>query len=152
VRFIWYGIAVNRLALVGAWANLARLAANGHEIELTIMDERPNAPFGLGEEVNVYHVRWSLDQENEIIARHDIALLPPYPGPWGWVKSNNKVLTAYACGLPTTPGLRWNDGFIKMVADAEVRAMSGRGGRRHIAENCSVEKSAREWDALLNHS
>jgi hypothetical protein len=101
VRFIWFGLAANRIALYGAMANLTRLVANGHKIELTIMDDRPDIRFEVvGNHFPVYHVKWELDREVEILSSHDIALLPPYPGPWGEVKSNNKQLTAWACGLP----------------------------------------------------
>ena len=39
VRFVWYGIGVNRHSLLGAWANLCRLAANGYNVSLTLMDD-----------------------------------------------------------------------------------------------------------------
>ena len=49
VRFIWYGMGVNRPSLAGAWINLHRLVANGHDISLTVMDDMPGTPLGFGE-------------------------------------------------------------------------------------------------------
>jgi hypothetical protein len=149
VRFIWYGIAVNRAALVGAWTNLARLAALGYELELTVMDERPDVTLNLGPEFPVYHKLWRLSEENAIIANHDIALLPPYPGPWGAVKSNNRELTAWACGIPATTGLRWHDGFINLVERTSAREAAGLGGRTAVEANHDVKQSAADWEALV---
>jgi hypothetical protein len=149
VRFIWYGIAVNRSAMVGAWTNLARLAALDYKIELTVFDERPEIELKLGPEVPVYHKRWRLAQENAVIASHDIALLPPYPGPWSTVKSNNKELTAWACGLPSTTGVRWHDGFIELVDRASTRKAAGHGGRTAVEANHDVRQTAADWEELL---
>lgn len=108
VRLIWFGLAVNRWAILSALANLERLAANGHKIELTIMDDVPGR-WDVTDAFPIYHVPWSLEKENEIIAAHDLAVLPPYPGPWGKVKSNNRMLTAVACGVPVVGGLDYAD-------------------------------------------
>lgn len=145
VRFIWYGVAANRVALAGAWPNLVRLS---HEfpIELTIMDDRPDIPLGYGYEIPLIYVKWQLDREVEIICRHDIALLPPYPGPWGEVKSNNKALTAYACGLVPVDGFDYET-LRDLVANPGQRwPMLG----KDVLETYHhVSESAAEWEALL---
>lgn len=139
-RFIWFGLASNRVALAGAWANLCRLKANGHNISLTILDDRPDLPLGYGDELPVYHTQWKLNTEVEIIAQHDIALLPPYPGPWGKMKSDNKELSAMACGLHVTNGLnylfmrRWTEEATDKDFDYYIP---------------DVKHSAAEWEALL---
>ena len=127
VRFIWFGVSVNRVALAAGWANLARLAANGHKIELTVFDNAPGVPLQMGDEFPQYSVPWSLEHENEVIANHDIAILPPYPGPWGAMKSNNKALTAWACGLPVAYGQHY-ERLEHIVENAEARAQAGWAG------------------------
>lgn len=146
VRLIWFGIAANRVALWGARANLERLVANGHKIELTIFDDRPDVRFAFSDAFPIYHVQWSLDKEVEVLAAHDVALLPPYPGPWGRVKSNNKTITAYMCGIPYTSAFDYLD-LEKMVSDEDYRQWE--------SENCvkgvvNVAQSAIEWEALLS--
>ena len=93
-RFVWYGLAGNRISLYSAFAYLERLHANGYKFELLVIDDDPNkiidAPYP------VIHWRWSLEREIEMVTSADIALLPPYPGPWGRVKSQNKAATAWA--------------------------------------------------------
>jgi len=147
-RLIWFGLYGNRPALFGALANLERLAANGRDIELTICDERPELPLNITKFFPVYHVRWELEQENAIIAAHDIAILPPYPGSWGRVKSNNRILTAWACGIPATDCESYKE--MVMLMDPETRARLGADGRKWVEEDYNVEQSAREWERLLD--
>jgi hypothetical protein len=103
-KLIWYGHSNNRMTLFGVMTSLSRLIANGYKFSLTIMDDR-------GDEVKFFHgvtrLKFDLKREAEILKEHDIAILPPYPGDWGKVKSNNKQLTAYACGLAVTTGLSY---------------------------------------------
>ncbi len=147
VRFIWYGIVPNRVSLPGALVNLERLTANGHEIELTIMDQQPERHLSyMQHKFPVTYVRWSLEREVEIISRHDIALLPPYPGPWGRVKSNNKELTAWACGLPVDDGQSYRE-LEEMVQSWQLRDSESRLVFKPHAH--SVDKSASDWLALL---
>jgi len=147
-KFIWFGAAQNRFALFGGLAVLDRLAANGYNIALTIYDDNPQDHWKYKHEFPVYHGRWHLDQENLVIAGHDIALLPPYPGPWGKVKSHNKDLTAYACGLPSTDGQSYEQ-VEKLVIDAKHRWELSEKGYKRIQEDYTADKSAKEWEALL---
>jgi hypothetical protein len=103
IRFIWFGVAANRCALYSALPTLDRLSALGRKIELTIFDDKPGKTFTEAA-YPISYIPWSLKQENEVISSCDIALLPPYPGPWGKLKSNNKPMLASACGLPVTDG------------------------------------------------
>lgn len=145
VRLIWFGLAVNRWALLSALANLERLAANGHKIELTIMDNQPGE-WRVTDAFPIYTVPWSLEQENEIIAAHDLAVLPPYPGPWGVVKSNNRTLTALACGVPWCSGLNYHD-LENLVSNLKWRTDCGKQDLN--AHWFKPEISASEWEAIL---
>lgn len=148
VRLIWFGAAQNRMALYAAHANLQRLQANGHRIALTICDNAPNMPMDIEGEYPVYYTRWSLETEAATLAAHDVALLPPYPGPWGAVKSNNKRLTAWACNLPVTAGTEY-EALVGLVTDAGHRREMATVGRQAVEQRYRVEQSAAEWRALL---
>lgn len=140
VRFIWFGIAVNRIALYGALANLERLVANGHEIELTICDDRPDAVFQGTNAFPIYHTRWTLESEVEVVTNHDIAILPPYPGPWGKVKSSNKKDLAHLCNLPVWDGEIYELGR-RLVSEFEYRRQCG----SYKYHDLSIDNSARDW-------
>lgn len=149
VRLIWFGIAVNRIALYSMIASLERLRANRHDIALTIMDDRPDMPFvGHNYSFPITYVKWQLDREVEILARHDIALLPPYPGPWGMVKSDNKVATAFACGLPALSG--WDYQLLRgYVMSASERQQHGTLPRSWLERKYDIKRSAAEWQELI---
>lgn len=149
VRLIWFGTAVNRVSLATAWPMLLRLVANGHAVELTVMDDRPDTPLGFGEAIPVHHVRWAWRREVLVLAAHDIALLPPLSGPWGSVRSNYKELTAWACGLPVTDGHDYDE-LLRLVTSQDERAALGRAGREQVAAHWRVDRSARAWLALLS--
>jgi hypothetical protein len=145
-RLIWYGIMNNRMALWGTVPTLERLVANGYPIELTVCDDRPDVEWQITQAFPMYNVRWSLEQENKILASHDIALLPPYPGAWGTVKSNNKKLTAYASGLPVTNGFDYDE--LKWMMRPEVRRDVASEGLDQVLTQYQVQQSAIEWGAL----
>ena len=147
VRFIWFGVATNRTSLFSAVANLERLVANGYRIELTIMDDRPESAFPISNNFPIYYARWSLDQEVAVITGHDIALLPPYPGPWGDIKSNNKHLTAWACGLPVLSSDSWSD-YLAMMNPCH-RQEQAAAGHSMVLGHYTIEKSADQWEELL---
>ena len=149
VRLIWFGASQNRIALYAAAANLSRLRANGCDVTLTIFDDAPHVPVGyLESDMPVFYVRWSLHQENEVLAGHDIALLPPYPGPWGVVKSNNKVITAMASGLPTSEGTNYHK-LHELVTDPRLRQRHCESGLDIVEEFYRVEQSSADWLALI---
>jgi hypothetical protein len=147
VRLIWYGIALNRVSLHSALTNLDRLAANGHKFELTIFDDRPDVQFAASSRFPIYHVKWEYTKEADVLASHDIALLPPYPGPWGDVKSNNKKLTAWACGLPVSTGQYYEllKGMVEWREDRVTQVQTSLQMAKH-----DVRNSAQEWETLLD--
>lgn len=146
VKLIWYGVAVNRVALFAAVANLIRWRGDGHDISLTIYDNAPDIRFSdLDAIMPVTYKRWTLDTEAETLAAHHIALLPPYPGPWGRVKSNNRTVTGLAAGLQVITGEDYYE-----LPNA-IRVMeAGHDRREYVAANYNVEQSAREWMDLIN--
>ena len=95
----------------------------------------------------VYHSRWNLDQENEVLADHDVALLPPYPGPWGYLKSSNKKLTGWAAGLPVTDAQHWDD--LLALFDWRRRRDEARAGYDILTEGYQTQRTAAEWNEVI---
>lgn len=143
VRLIWFGLYVNRPAIFSAMAVLERLVANGYPVELTICDNNPHAPDIQSDRLPIYYTRWSLEMENAIIASHDIAVLPRLPGAWGKVKSNNKQLTAWACGLPVIDGENYAE------ATCLVENAAYRDTEHRFPTEYTVDKSAADWERIL---
>lgn len=147
VKLIWFGVGVNRVSLHSAIPTLERLACNGYNFTLTLFDNEASRPWRISERFDTYHLPWSLDRENAVLSSHDIALLPPYPGAWGKVKSNNKTITAYANGLPVTQGIEYYE--LESLMRWQTREQAGANGREVAAKHYDVSQSARDWEAIL---
>jgi hypothetical protein len=148
VRFIWFGAGQNRQSVVGAFPYLERLTKNGVNISLTIMDDHPGENWLSDYAFPIYYTQWGLDVENQVIADHDIAILPPYPGAWGNVKSNNKSLTAWACGLPVTTGENWEELFTRAVS-SDARQATVDLNRKLLEQYYDVRQTADQYQSLL---
>ena len=146
-RFIWFGAGQNRLSLYATLATFARLEANGVALSVTIFDDKASEPWRISNTIPTYHATWALETENEVLADHDIAVLPPYPGPWGNVKSNNKTLTAWACGLPVTDGINYTHTY-RLATELAYRTCAADIGSKAVLDY-DVRKSAQEWIELL---
>ena len=131
---------------MGSLAALDRLKANGVTFSLTIFDDQPQQIWKAG--FPIYHVDWNIEQENEILASHDIALLPPYPGAWGKVKSNNKPLTAWACGLPVANGENYHH-LYELATRVTCREISAMEGMKALKKEYTIDKSVEQWKGLL---
>lgn len=147
VRLIWFGLSVNRMGILGALNALERLACNGYSIEMTIYDDQPNNVLEIQASFPIYQCRWTLGHENAVIASHDIAILPPYPGDWGKVKSNNKMLTAWACGLPVDTGDYRS--LVGLVESADLRASVANMGLQVLYTQYDIAFSVTEWEQIL---
>ena len=148
VRFVWYGAANNRVSIFAALAYLERLTAEGVHISLTVMDNLPDQPLYITDKFPIYHVAWSLEKEIEIIKSHDVALLPPYPGPWGKLKTPNKRLTAWACGLPVVTGENWET-LYDVATVEDLREKMATTGLRDVWENYTIDKTAEDWQRVI---
>lgn len=147
VRFVWFGANQNRFSLMAAMAPLQRLTADGIDITLTICDDHPTTVWDFGI-FPIYHTIWSLQNENKIICAHDIAILPDYPGAWGKVKSNNRFLSAMACGVVPTTGEDWNE-LYRLSVDPEYRKQIAAQGIKTVREHYDVRQSAQAWKDII---
>jgi glycosyltransferase involved in cell wall biosynthesis len=149
VRMIWFGASQNRISLFAGIANLERLVTNGLNIELTIFDDSPSENWRMTDKFTVYFTPWDLETENKVIAAHDIAILPPYPGAWGRVKSNNKVLTAWACGLPASDAQDFKS-LMDLASVSANRQRDADEGQKLLEKDYDIRKSAKEWVGLID--
>ena len=149
VRFIWYGMVQNRVALAAVFANLSRLRVMGFNISLTIMDNYPSMPITETDDIPFLYTKWQLDKEVAQIAAHDVALLPPYPGPWGKVKSNNRNIAAAMCNVPYTTGLDYDE--LVLLMDHKNREVYSEEQSEGL-DKYDVKLSAEEWERFIDAS
>lgn len=146
---LWFGQSWNRLpTLSGTLLTLHRLAAEGTRFRLRILDDGEHGHNIAIDGVDVEYHRWHLSTFHDELCAADVALVPPYPGPWGQMKSLNKKVSAWWAGLPTVGGE--NPALLKMLLNsARFRAQVGQHNRR-LAETCyDVSRSAQAWAQVI---
>lgn len=148
VTLVWFGQSINRVTLAGPSPVLTYLANLGMEFRLRVVDDAPNEPFGVGASYPVEMVPWVLETFHANLTDSDIALIPPYPGPWGQMKSDNKTATAWWAGLPVTDG-HDPDELKMLIENVDERARQGRENRARAEAEYGIERSVAEWRALL---
>ena len=139
-KLIWFGLAQNIISLYAGLANLSRLWANDVDFELTLLT---NQDPGITAEFPIYYVPFNLDTEAVILAEHDIAYLPPYPGPWGKVKSSNKAFTAFSAGLPVSDGFDYLT-LLQLCNEPDLRQRQATSNRKMIEDMYTSEHAARK--------
>jgi|GEM_PF-2043187 len=134
-------------------------AAGGKEIEFIYFTNRPGRDNGM-----VKHVRWNLAAREETLCAADIAVtVKPEGNKYQMRKPATKVLTYMAAGLPVvcTPSEadvrvlehgvtgyfaysdeEWRDCLEKLINDAALRERIGIAGRKFVAREFSVAKTA----------
>jgi len=149
VKFVWYGASQNRIALEGYLPMLGYLA-HYVPLELRIIDDAPGAKVYQQEmgHFRIINVPFALETYHAQLTDCDIAYLPPFPGPWGAVKSNNRAITAWWAGLPVVDGFDL-DMMREYAGSAEARQMEAVANRRVAEELHSIHQSAKELIALF---
>jgi len=147
VKLVWFGSTGNRAPCLNQIGEtFHRLIAEGIKFELLIIDGEPKTPYLPNPWIQ--HIQWSRDSLHQILTSCDIALLPPYPGPWGTMKSNNKIATAYWAGLPTHRGIDYFS-LKALIEDWKLRQKVGKANRKIAENNFEIHKSISQWQELV---
>lgn len=143
---VWFGYGQNRVpTLLGSLLALQRLTVEGIPYTLRIIDDGPPAWPGLTENIlqHVEFVKFDHERLHEELCRCDVALLPPYPGAWGAMKSNNKEFAAAWAGLPISDGDY--HGLVRYLESQTVREAEGALMREWAQEHGDIRQSVKEW-------
>lgn len=144
----WFGQAGNRVGLIGALPILAYVANLGNVFKLRIIDESPTSHLDLDGPFEIEYVPWALETFHAQLTACDIAVLPPYPGPWGALKSENRAASAMWAGLPVIDG--YNPGeLVDLLTKPDLRAAQGKRNRDYAERHYDVAQSVTEWRDLL---
>ena len=150
IVMVWYGDSGNRIALQGYLPFLGFLA---HEfpIELQIIDNAPGIKVMEEDSphLKIRHIPWALETFHAHLLDCDIAYLPPYPGPWGMVKSNNRQVTAWWAGLPVVTGDDLGE-MAKFASSVEARKEEAEIKRAIAERDWNIHQSVKEWQLLVD--
>ena len=146
---VWYGDGGNRIALEGYLPLLGYLAHH-LPIELRIIDNMPGVRIVAedSERLPIVHVPWTLETFHAQLLGCDIAYLPPYPGPWGMLKSNNRQVTALWAGLPVVDGMDVG-AMAALIENPALRQEVAAQGRVIAERDYDVHSSVEALKALI---
>ena len=102
-------------------------------------------------------VKWDLNTVNQKIIECDVAINPKLDDKMDYAKSNNKTLTAWACGLPCvevwswTDPKKWKTHLIELLGNSETRAREGSAGRKEVEEKHRSEIAAQKITNLCSY-
>lgn len=149
---VWFGLFPNRdVSIAAVYQTILRLYSNDHIFILKIIDDQPDIILPDAERhirKFVTYTKWHLDTFEQELLEGDVALLPPFPGEWGKMKSWNKQLTAAWAGLPTCDGQNYTV-LKQLLTDWEYRAERGRFARAWAEREGNVIQSVQQWKDLL---
>ena len=154
LRIGWVGLAYNFFHLGSIATVLAQVCQEGGA-KLVVVSARPPAlPFAYE------FVRWSEDEENEVIAGFDIGIMPLTDTPFARGKCGLKLLQYMACGIPSvaspvgvnneivehgkngllaTSATDWHACLMQLLGDAALRARLGAAARQTVEDRYAFE-------------
>jgi glycosyl transferase family 1 len=112
----------------------------------------------------VFYLDWHPATFHNALRAHQVAVIPIGVNPFTRCKSNNRVVTALACGLGVVadriPSYEefanvcrlddWVGGLRSYLGDAGLRSADVRAGQRLVAARWTLRSIADEWQALFD--
>jgi len=137
IGVLWLGGHQNYPALDGMLPDLQR-----YGIQLVTLSDRPH-PSGLP------WIQWeSVEQANDVIRRADIVVNPqPEEGAFRY-KSDNKTVTAWACGVPVAHDIE--ELRFLLPLDPQRRLEIGHEYRQKVEQDHDCRISAQEWQEIIH--
>ena len=150
---LWYGHSANRIpCLYGMGIVWNRLAIDGIECRIRIMDEHPQA-LQIKATPNYEHLmeyeQYDYRTEHEDVMKADVACLPPYPPPWGLMKGEIKRTVASWAGLPYTDGNDYPE-LKQLLSDWRLRKDIGAENRMLAEDSYEIQRSVDQYKVLIN--
>ena len=163
LRVGWIGLRYNFPFLEELAPPLARLAAEGHDVELRVISSGrpPDAPVWGG--VRLVHRPWSEATEAEELGACDVGIMPLPDTAWARGKCGLKLLQSLAAAVPAVAspvgvnerivtegetgllaadGEGWLAALRRLAEDRPLRERLGEAGLRSIKDHFSIERGA----------
>ena len=169
-RLVWFGNhaspeaggGIDALTELGARLNLHHAQA---PLTLSVISNHRKKYLGLRKPwrfPSIYQA-WSTGSFATLLARHDVALVPARPTPFGICKTSNRMVTAFSLGVAVAAGAipayepfrglavldDWEQGLQALMDDAGERARRVRQANVLIASRFALDVISRQWAALI---
>jgi hypothetical protein len=123
---VWHGYSHNSYVLKQALPALIRLNLNISIISNEMIHLKDILDTQTGKSVSERWTKWELETFNENMVKSDICIMPPVYKPNDRFKSNNKLTTAWALGLPVATNSEELEKFMdpkERIKEAEEKLM-----------------------------
>lgn len=138
---VWFGYWHNAHYLQKTFDDLIK-----NNIALVVISDQAYTPPYAYSALKVINIPYKYPKVHEELIKYDMALLPPSTDDLrGKFKSNNKVLTAKALGMPVVQ--MPND--LQRFLDPEERKRASLEGIKEVEEKWDVQISVREYKQLI---
>lgn len=147
LRILWHGSYGNLCSIDIARDDLERL---GKEIDITLVcvyDHYKEHIVNAFENIKVECYEWTNQKVIDELLLCDLSINPRFDNHWKAYKSNNKTITAWACGIPCIERDFYNE--IKRY-DLDLRISDGLNFRKIVEQNYDVKQSTKEIIDLVN--
>lgn len=154
---LWHGHQATEAKLWMCTAQLAKLTADGVRFKLIIIvDGEPHVPKALSDwnwvktmGDTIQFVKWTWPGcYKDGLRLADVGLMPPYPGIWGGLKSNNSTVCFWMAGVPVTTGESLAE-LRSLLGDWKLRERLGKQLRAVAVRDWCIEKSVEDWKRLV---
>lgn len=142
-KAVWFGYTNNIHYLMQTFDALLR-----RDITLTIIADSPYEPPLSYRDLKIENVPYSYPGVNDEIVKHDFVLLPDpsKTDERGKFKSTNKILNAWALGMPVVK----TEADLERYLSAEERQKESDLRMKEIKEKWDVKISAQQYKDLIN--
>ncbi|HEX7928834.1 MAG TPA: glycosyltransferase, partial [bacterium] len=143
---------------------LARAHAR-HPLSLTVVSNHA----GLFRELSgawrfpAAYLEWNAATFEDALRLHDVAIIPVQRNPFTLCKTNNRVMTALAAGLPVVADAipsyeefaacayldRWDEGLAAYAVDPALRMRHVQAGQAILQARYTLPTIADQWERLL---
>lgn len=142
---VWHGFAHNSYVLKQAISALIRLNLNISIISNEMIRMKDALDSGDGISISERFTKWNLETFNKEMIKSDICLMPPVYRINDRFKSNNKITTAWALGMPVATNVEELEKFM----DPKERQIEVEKNLKIVKEQYDIRTSVSQYKDLI---
>lgn len=144
-RIVWHGSYGNLPSLELARKDLDKVGSDYNITLVCVYDNSDAYEVKKFTNVKLETYEWTNEKVIEELLKSDISINPRFDN-WKSYKSNNKTITAWACGVPCVEYNFYEE--IKRLLSTQVRNAESKELRDIVEKNYGIKDTVKEWDNI----